>query len=177
MSYVTESVTLSADFVARQGKLPQYCTRHGQLATTRKNFALQSKVQIEGRRFFANVFTQAERLAQHGAKVRVIDVKDWPLCPTCVRTRATWVSIASLLFFGGLTALIGSLLVAAFTDGMQWLAAVAAIGFVAMPLAAWPFARGSMGRLISARTAPDGESVIVEHPSSAFLAELHDDRS
>ncbi|OZM70046.1 hypothetical protein CFN78_27330 [Amycolatopsis antarctica] len=168
---------LPSDSVARPGNLPRYCTRHGRPATRRKDFALQSKVRIEGRRIFANVFSQTERLAQHASKVRVIDVKGWPLCAVCVRTRTSWLAVASALFFGGLAALVGSLAVGAFTDGMQWLAAVAVGGFVLMPLAAFPFVRGSMGRLIGAMTSPDGESVIVENPSAAFLAELPDHRS
>ncbi|MFF5989858.1 hypothetical protein [Prauserella flavalba] len=114
----------------------------------------------------------AERLDQHGKKVRTTDVKGWPLCRKCVRTRALWLAAASALFFGGLAAFAGSLIVSAIADGMPWLAGVAVAGFVLMPLAAVPFVLGSLPRLTRAQTSPDGASVVIENPSPAFTAEL-----
>lgn len=76
------------------------------------------------------------------------------------------------MFFGGLAAFVGSLVVTAATDGMQWLAAVAVAGFALMPLAAFPFVMGSLPRLTRARISPDGASVAIENPSHAFTAEL-----
>ncbi|WP_245992503.1 hypothetical protein [Prauserella muralis] len=114
----------------------------------------------------------AERLDQHRRNVRVADVKGWPLCRKCTRTRAWWLTVASVLFFGGLAAFAGALIVAGVTDGMPWLAGVAVAGFVLMPLSAFPFVLGSLPRLTGAQTSPDGASVIVTNPSEAFAAEV-----
>lgn len=169
-------VTLPADFVGQPGNLPRHCSRHGLPAIRQKDFVLQSKVKIEGNRFMQvggrGVLGMAERLDQHRKKVRVADVKGWPLCQKCTRTRALWLAIASTMFFGGLGAFVGSLIVGAVTDGMPWLAGVAVAGFVLMPLAAFPFVLGSLSRLTGAETSPDGASVIIENPSYAFTAEL-----
>ncbi|TWH20822.1 hypothetical protein JD82_02671 [Prauserella rugosa] len=168
-----ERITLPADVVGRAGNLPPHCTRHGRPASRRKDFALQSTVRLRGNRLLSgNVLSQADRLAQHGSKVKVTDVKGWPLCPLCVRTRAVWMTLASALLFGGLLAFLGALVVGAFTEGASWLAAVAAIGFVLLPVSALPLSRGAMSRVIGARTSPDGQSVIVDKPSAAFVADL-----
>lgn len=170
------AVTLPAEFVRHPGNLPAHCTRHGLMAVRRADFALQSTVNIEGSRLRAvggsGAVGMAERLGQHAKKVRVVQVKGWPLCALCVRTRASWLTVASVVFFGGLVAFVGSLLVGLLADGVQALAAVAVAGFVVMPLAAFPFVRGSMGRIVGARTSADGAFVVVQDPSQAFLAGL-----
>jgi hypothetical protein len=176
VAYQSGVVMLPVQFVGLPGNLPRSCARHGLPAVRGKDFALQSKVTIEGNRFMQvggmGVLGTAERLGQYRKKVRVTDVKGWPLCSKCTRTRAWWLVAASAMFFGGLVAFAGSMFVGVFTDGMPWLAGVAAVGFVLMPLSAVPFAQGSLSRLTGARTSPDGSSVIVENPSDAFTAEL-----
>lgn len=166
-------ITLPVQIVGVPGNLPRYCTRHGRAASHRKDFALQSRVALRGNRLLSgNVLSQAERLAQHGNKVKVADVKGWPLCARCVRTRAIWMTLASVLLFGGLLAFLGALVVGVFTEGAPWLAAVAAMGFVVLPMSALPLSRGAMSRIIGARTSSDGTSVIVACPSAEFVADL-----
>ncbi|WP_260194768.1 hypothetical protein [Actinophytocola gossypii] len=169
-------MTLPADVVQRPGNLPRYCSRHGLPAVRRVDFALQSAVRIEGSRFRAvggsGALGMADRLGQHGKKVRVVHVRSWPLCGRCNRTRVGWLTLAAIMFFGGLTAFVGSLIVGIVVDGAQVLAAVAVGGFVLLPLAAFPFARGGLARIVGARTSPDGATVLVENPSQAFLAGL-----
>lgn len=167
---------LPVGLVEQPGQLPRHCSRHGLPAVLQRDFLLQSQVKIEGNRFLQvggrGALGIADRLAQHGKKVRVAHVKDWPLCRKCIRARTWWLAVAFVLSFGGLAALVGSLVVGALTDGMPWLAGVAAGGFILMPLSAFPFVLGSLPRLTGARTAPDGASVIIENPSDAFIAEL-----
>ncbi len=166
-------ITLPVEVVGVRGNLPRYCTRHWRAASRRKDFALQSRVALRGNRLLSgNVLSQAERLAQHGSKVKVADVKGWPLCARCVRTRAFWMTLASVLLYGGLLAFLGALVVGVFSEGVPWLAAVAAVGFVLLPVSALPFSRGAMSRIIGARTSSDGTSVIVERPSAEFVADL-----
>lgn len=141
-------VTVSAARVGRHGCLPTHCSRHGLPAVRQQDFVLQSKPRLGG-----------------------TDVRGWPLCGRCVRARVCWLAVASVLFFGGLAVFAGSLIAAAASDG-PWLAGLAAAGFVLMPLAAVPFALGSLPRLIRARTSSDGESVVISRPSRAFTAQL-----
>ncbi|WP_034268057.1 hypothetical protein [Haloechinothrix halophila] len=174
MSRLPGVVTLSADTVGQPGNLPRHCSRHGLPAVRQQDFVLQSKVKLEGNRALlqSNVIGMSERLSDYGKKVRTADVKGWPLCRKCTRSRALWLAVASVMFFGGLATFVGSLVVAAVADDMQWLGGVAFAAFAVLPLAAFPFSLGSLPRLTGARTSPDGASVIIEQPSQAFAAEL-----
>ncbi|WP_216209218.1 hypothetical protein [Amycolatopsis aidingensis] len=171
-------IALPADFVQQPGNLPAHCTRHGRPAARRVDFTLQSKVKIEGSRVrqvgALGAAGMADRLGQHGRKVRVTQVKGWPLCRTCARTRASWLAVSAVMFFGGLLAFAGSLLTGILAEQgtVRWLAGVAVAGFVLLVLAAFPFHYGSLPRLVGAHTAPDGGSVRVVNPSEAFVAEL-----
>lgn len=171
-------VTLTAELVGQPGSLPGHCTRHGRPAVRRANFALQSKVDIEGSRFrqvaFLGVIGMAARLGEYGTKVRITDVREWPLCQTCVRTRIFWLIVAGVMFYGGLLAFVGSIIVGIIAEKgtVAPLAGVAMLGFMLLPLAAFPFYVGSIPRLIGARTAPEGGSVLVVDPSDEFVAEL-----
>ncbi|WP_243859560.1 hypothetical protein [Amycolatopsis arida] len=171
-------VALPAELVERPGGLPSHCARHGLPAVRRADFALQSKVRIEGSRLrqvgVLGAVGTAERLGQHAKKVRVTHVKGWPLCTVCSRTRAAWLTVSCVMFFGGLLAFAGSLIAGVLAEKgtVPALAGVAVAGFVVMILAAFPFALGSMARIIGASTAPEGGEVRVVNPSQAFVAEL-----
>lgn len=164
--------------LAEQGILPSHCSRHGRPAVRRADFTLQSKVRLKGSRTRrVGVFGavgMAERLDQHARKVRVTQVKGWPLCDVCARTRTRWLTVAAVLFFGGLLVFAGSLVAGILAEAgtVRWLAGVALAGFVVAVLAAFPFSRGSMSRVIGASTAPEGDAVLVENPSAPFRAEL-----
>ncbi|WP_307849665.1 hypothetical protein [Qaidamihabitans albus] len=171
-------IRLPAELVGQPGNLPSSCTRHGRPAVRLADFTLQSKVRIEGSRLhqvgFRGALGMAERLGQHAQKVRVTHVNGWPLCDVCARTRAVWLTVSCVMFFGGLLAFAGSLIAAILAERgtVQPLAGVAVAGLVAMILAAFPFARGGMARVIGASTAPEGGAVLVVNPSRAFVAEL-----
>ncbi|MER7113989.1 hypothetical protein ABT332_05810 [Saccharomonospora azurea] len=116
----------------------------------------------------------AERLDQHARKVRTTEVRGWPLCDVCTRTRTLWLSVAAVLFFGGLLVFAGSLVAGILAEKgtMRALAGVAVAGFVLMIVSAFPFSKGGMSRVIGASTAPQGDAVLVENPSPSFRAEL-----
>ncbi|SFB00959.1 hypothetical protein SAMN05216266_103252 [Amycolatopsis marina] len=167
--------TLPAELVQQPGNLPAHCSRHGNEAVKRVDFALQSKVEIEGNRALSgNVLSTTDRLGQRAKKVRVTNVKGWPLCRECVRFRAFWLTIALVMFAGGLLAFAGSLLVGivADTSTVQAFAGVAIVGFVVMIASAFPFHRAGMARLVGAATSADGQSIVIVRPSPAFAAEL-----
>lgn len=173
MDQVPNIVTIPADLVQQAGNLPGHCSRHGRPALKRVDFALQSKVRPSGLRILTgNVLSAADRISEYAKKVRVAHVKGWPLCPACLRTRAIWFSTAMVMFFGGLVAFAGSLLVGVFVEVPKAFAAVAAIGFVVMVLSAIPFHRASYARVVSAATSADGTTVIVVEPKQEFTAEL-----
>lgn len=166
--------------LAERGHLPSHCSRHGRPAVKRADFTLQSKVRLEGSRArrvgVFGALGMAERLDQHARTVRVTEVKGWPLCEVCTRTRTGWLSVAAIMFVGGLLLFVGPLIVGMLAEKgtMQELAGVAMAGFALTILAAFPFSRAGMSRVIGAVTAPEGGTVLVNHPSPAFLAELPD---
>lgn len=118
------------------------------------------------------MLSAADRISEYAKNVRVAHVKGWPLCSGCLRTRAIWFSTAMMMFFGGLVAFAGSLVVGVFVEVPKVFAAVAAIGFVVMVLSAFPFHRASYARVVSAATSADGTAVIVVEPSKQFTGEL-----
>lgn len=167
--------TLPAGPVQQPGNLPAHCARHGRPAVKRVDFALQSKVEIEGNRTLSgNVFSTADRLSRRAEKVRVTHVKGWPLCRDCVRIRTVWLTIALIMFVGGLVAFAGSLLVGivAAESTVQAFAGVAIGGFVVLVLSAFALHRAGLARLVGAATAADGRTVLIVNPSDAFAAEL-----
>lgn len=85
-----------------------------------------------------------------------------------------WLVVAGIMFYGGLLAFVGSIVVGLIAEKgtVEPLAGVAIVGFMFLPLAAFPFYVGSIPRIIGARTAPEGGSVLVENPSEEFVAEL-----
>ncbi|NIJ12739.1 uncharacterized membrane protein YgdD (TMEM256/DUF423 family) [Saccharomonospora amisosensis] len=116
----------------------------------------------------------AERLGEHAGKVRVTRVSGWPLCDVCARTRAAWLTVSCAMFLAGLLAFAGSLVAGILAERgtVPALAGVAMAGLVVLILSAFPFARGGMARIIGARTAPEGGSVLVVNPSAEFRAGL-----
>lgn len=168
-------ITLPAELVQQPGNLPAHCSRHGRPAVRRVDFALQSKVPPEPNRALSgNVLSTADRISRRATKVKVTHVKGWPLCHACRRSRAFWFTLSLVMFFGGLLAFAGSLIVGMFTakGTVQALAGVAIGGFVIMILSAFPFHRGGLARIVGASTSADGTSVIIVNPSEAFTAEL-----
>lgn len=173
MDQVPNVVRIPTDLVEQVGDLPGHCSRHGRPAVKRVDFALQSKVRPPGSRILSgNVLSAADQISEYAKTVRVAHVKGWPLCPACVRTRVIWFSTAMVMFFGGLVAFAGSLVVGVFVEVPKVFAAVAAIGFVVMVLSAFPFHRASYARVASAATSADGTAVIVVDPNREFTAEL-----
>ncbi|EHK85289.1 hypothetical protein SZMC14600_16691 [Saccharomonospora azurea SZMC 14600] len=113
----------------------------------RADFTLQSRVPLEGSRTrrvgVLGAVGMAERLDQHARKVRTTEVRGWPLCDVCTRTRTLWLSVAAVLFFGGLLVFAGSLVAGILAEKgtMRALAGVAVAGFVLMIVSASPSRR------------------------------------
>jgi hypothetical protein len=115
----------------------------------------------------------AARFAEYGRTVRVADVRGWPLCRRCARTRTIWFGVSLVTFWGGLVVFACAMLLGLLDMRAGGsLAAVACAGLAGMLVAVLPFRRGSLPRLIGARTAPDGREVIVERAHPAFVAAL-----
>lgn len=167
----SQTLVLPVDVVRTPGALPPYCSRHGAPAARRVDFVLQSRVKVDGNRALSgNVLSTTDRLAQRGAKVRVSDVRGWPLCGACVRVRTVGLALAVVLFWGGLLAFAGALIAGLVGDVPSALAVVAVLGFVAMVVSPFALHLGALGRIVRARVSDDGQSVVVESPSAAFAA-------
>ncbi|WP_139320631.1 hypothetical protein [Saccharomonospora sp. CUA-673] len=172
---MTDLVTLPAELVGQPGHVSRHCTRHGEPAARYRDFKLQSSVKLEGSRWWsANVLTMSSDAGDYAKKVKVAEVTGWPLCSRCLRMRARWMVVAAVLFYGGLLAVASPFVAAIFVDVPGWMAGVGAAGFVALPVSAWPFSRGSIPRVIGARTSADGAFVVVRSPSSEFVSGLPD---
>ncbi|TLW94947.1 hypothetical protein FFT09_03600 [Saccharomonospora piscinae] len=174
MSSDRARVRIPAELAADGTGLPDRCARHGRPAARRADFALQSKVRVEGNRALsANALSTASRLSRYAERVRVVPVRAWPLCRSCLRLRRSWLAVTLLLFVGGLTAFVGSLLVGVLSDDApRALAGAAAGGFVALVLSALPFSRAGLGRIAGAFTSDDGTEVEVADPSAEFTTDL-----
>lgn len=86
--------------------------------------------------------------------------------------RAIWFGVTLVLFFGGLVAFAGSLVVGVFVELPGFYAAVVTVGLLALVTSPFAFYFASYPRIISAATSADGTAVEVVDPSEQFAAEL-----
>lgn len=148
------------------------CTRHGQSPTRRIRFALQSRPKLAGNRALTgNVAATAGRLAEHAEKVRVTRVTEWPLCARCAATRRGWLAVAAVCFWGGLALLVGAIVARLAADGPSAALGIPMFtGIALLIVSPAPFVRGSIPRIINARTSDDGSAVVLRDPHPRFAA-------
>ncbi|GAB1691690.1 hypothetical protein [Krasilnikovia sp. M28-CT-15] len=174
MSAAREDLVIPAPRLAAVTGGLNHCVRHGEPAVKRVRFALQSRPQVTGNRAnLGNVLATAGRVAEHAGAARVTRLTDWPLCRRCARTRGWGLGVASVMFFGGVLAVLAAFGIRATMDGPSLaLAPLLLGGFVAVVAAPWPFVLGSIPRIIQARTSTDGGSVLITAAHPAFAAEI-----
>ena len=167
-------VDIPASWLADRPTLPDRCVKHGLPAATRVDFVVRSKPDIGRRRKLLRPDHNApDRLAEYADKVTYVRLAGWPLCERCLRQRRLSLATASLLFFGGLAALIAAFLIGALVDGDQPILIVPILaGFAAMLASPWALQPGSMPRLTQTRATDDASVVQVADPNPAFTAQL-----
>lgn len=153
---------------------PDVCSRHGLPAVRHVDFLLQSRPQLSGNRFLSgNVLGVAARLAEHGAKVQVATVTQWPLCRRCARTRRTWLSLAAILSASGCAALAAAVVARLVIGEPTAALALPFIGGLVMLLSTpAPFVLASLPRIVRARTSRDGASVELTDPHPEFVRQV-----
>jgi hypothetical protein len=152
----------------------EVCSWHGEPAVRRIRFALQSKPELPGSRLNSgNALATAGRLGAHFQKTKITRFTSWPLCHRCLRTRRVWMTLAIICFWGG-SALVIGVIVASMAAGrpLPSLAAFFYTGLVMLPLALFPFIRGSLPRIVRARTSEDGSQVNFVDPHPRFVEQV-----
>ncbi|GAA3365687.1 hypothetical protein GCM10020366_66580 [Saccharopolyspora gregorii] len=142
------------------------------------DFALQSRAEPgSGRLMSANPLGMAGRLGERAQRVRITRVRGWPLCRACAWRRTTGLVLANAMFWGGLAAIAGALVVRVSAGAQSSaLGALLLVGFFAALASVLPFAFGSLARVSGARTSEDGAEVVVDDPHPEFAAALRDAR-
>ncbi|GAA4613593.1 hypothetical protein GCM10023108_14780 [Saccharopolyspora hordei] len=166
-------IRIPVDTATTPGGLPQCCAAHGRVAVRQVDFALQSRVQVDGNRVLSSsLLGVADRIGERARRVKVARVRGWPLCRGCARRRSVLFGLSQLLFWGGLASIAAALLVR-LIGGVQatFLGVLAFGGFIVALASVVPFVAGSLPRITRARTSDDGGSVIVEDPHPAFVAQ------
>jgi hypothetical protein len=152
----------------------EVCSWHGEPAVRRIRFALQSKPELSGSRLNSrNALATAGRLGEHFQKTKITRFTAWPLCRRCVRTRRVWMTMALLCFWGG-SALVVGVIAASLVAGrpLPSLAPLFYTGLVMLPLALFPFLRGSIPRIVRARTSEDGSQVDFVDADQRFIDQV-----
>jgi len=153
------------------------CSAHGGSATARHAMALQSRPALSGARALSgNAAAAAGRLGEHAAKVRVTRIGGWPLCARCARTRRRWLAVAAVCFWGGLALVLGSVAVAIVDGRSGQLGIPLYTGIALLIVSPAPFVRGSLPRVVGARTSDDGTTVVVRDAHPRFAAQVADAR-
>lgn len=153
------------------------CSAHGQPTTDRRAMALQSRPALSGTRALSgNAAASAGRLGEHAAKVRVTRIGGWPLCARCARTRRRWLAVAAACFWGGLALVLVSVAVAIVDGQSSRLGIPLYMGIALLIASPAPFVRGSLPRIVGARTADDGSAVVVRDAHPRFAAQVADAR-
>jgi hypothetical protein len=176
---VTDAVQIPADQLAAGWPLPDCCARHGLPAIRRVDFVVKSrpKVRSVGRLALPG-YTTVDRAEEYLTKVRFISVKGWPLCKRCLRRRTAGLSLATLLFFGGIVTMIASVaLTLSHSPANRALAIPFMLGFAAIVAAPWPFSWGGLPKITQTQATPDGSAVVVENPDGMFREQISHGRS
>ena len=171
------AIDIPADWLATNPALPDRCVKHGRAARQRVDFVVKSRPKVSPvRKLFVPGYTALNRGEEYLSKVQFIKVRGWPLCPECVRRRRIGLSLAAVLFFGGVLALVGAVIARAAMSGDSGVLAIPMmLGFAAMLLSPWPFSWAGLPKLTQTQATPDGSAVHVDHASPEFTQQLASD--
>jgi hypothetical protein len=114
------------------------------------------------------------RAEDYAKKVRLIEVRGWPLCARCVRRWTGGRVAAGILFFGGIAAMaISAIAALTFADGNRLLSIPFMVGFVAAALVApWVFAWSGLALVTRTQATSDGAAVRVDEPHEEFRRQV-----
>ncbi|WP_328477666.1 hypothetical protein OHA21_25080 [Actinoplanes sp. NBC_00393] len=113
------------------------------------------------------------RAEEYLKKVTFVEVRGWPLCPRCVRRRNGGRVAAAVLLFGGVAAMILSVVVTlTVARGERAWSIPFLAGFAAVLLSPWPFSWAGLPKVTQTQANPDGSAVLVDHPHGEFRRQL-----
>jgi hypothetical protein len=165
------TVDIPADWLVQQPHLPDRCAKHGLPAVRRVGFAVRSR--RSHRRTPPTGYSRFDSAAEYTQQVRVVEVSGWPLCAACVRQRTLGVTLAAVLFFGGLSALLAAALAGILTDRVGLPTVVVfAVGLATATSAPLVLRWGSLPQVTGSQATADGGAVRLTDPHPAFTASL-----
>jgi hypothetical protein len=95
------------------------------------------------------------------------------MCARCVRRHTIGLGLASVLFFGGLAAVVTAFIIGAVVQGPMLALMVPILGgFAAMLVSPLALRWGSLVRLSRAEVTPDGAAVHVTDAHPQFVGQL-----
>lgn len=169
-----DAIDIPADWLATQPALPDRCVKHGLPAVRRVDFVVKSRPRVSSPwRMLLPGYTALNRGEEYAKQVTFVTVHGWPLCAQCARRRSTGLSLAGILFFGGLAAIAGAVIARlAMPDPSLLLAIPILGGFVAMLLSPLPLRWAGLPQLTQTQATADGTAVHVDHPASEFSTQI-----
>ncbi|MEU4420729.1 hypothetical protein AB0F81_08890 [Actinoplanes sp. NPDC024001] len=171
---VTEMIEIPAETLAAGRPLPSVCAKHGFPAVQRVDFAVRSQPDLGSPgRLAIPGYTALNRAEEYLKKVAFVEVRGWPLCARCVRRRRLGRVAAAALLFGGVAAMILSVIVTlTIADGDRRWSIPFLAGFAAVILSPWPFSWAGLPKVTQTRASPAGTAVLVDHPDDEFRRRL-----
>jgi hypothetical protein len=171
---VETTVDIATDWLAREPSLPDRCVLHGLPAARRVDLAVRSRPKIGSRkRVFLPGYTSLDRASEYVRQVQVVKVTGWPMCARCVRRHTIGLGLASVLFFGGLAAVVTAFIIGAVAQGPMLALMVPILGgFATMLVSPLALRWGSLVRLSRAEVTPDGAAVHVADAHPQFVGQL-----
>lgn len=168
------AIEIPADWLATNPALPDRCVKHGLPAEQRVDFVVKSRPKVApAQKILIPGYTALNRADEYLTKVRFVKVRGWPLCAECVRRRRLGLALAAALFFGGVAAIVGSLIArAATSDDSPLLGVLVMAGFVAILLSPLPFSWAGLPKLTHTRATPSGDAVHIDDADPEFIGGL-----
>jgi hypothetical protein len=160
-------------WLASKPTLPDRCVRHGLPAVRRVDFVVKSRPKISPRRkVLLPGYTSLNRADEYLQQVKATRVSGWPLCARCVRERTVGLTLAGLMFFSGLAAMVIAFVVGLAVGPQPLLAVPFLGGFAAMLASPLALRWGGLPRLTRTETTEDGTAVRIIDPHPDFTAQL-----
>ncbi|MEO6900437.1 MAG: hypothetical protein ABI160_10875 [Mycobacteriaceae bacterium] len=153
------------------------CAPHGAPVVRRLPLAVRFLPTYAGEQqlgrgvFLGSYFGRLQRATQRQAESVDVDVRGWPVCTRCARTRRSWVAATLLLLALGVAGVVTAFVVSATAGPQAWLMAPLLGGFFVVLASVVPLVVGSWPRITGTHGSPDGSAVLVDHAHPAFIAQ------
>lgn len=134
---------------------------------------LQSQPQHDMNISYGGVFAIFVRTVDHLQQIGQVSVQGWPFCSRCVRRRPLIRWAAQVLFFGGLTMLLGGVALGLSLDERQPMLMIPILlGLVAAIASGFVFGQSGWTRIAGATVSDDRQWVTFRDAHPKFAGEI-----